>query len=365
MNTYGLDLHSQSLLEEFRSLHASFELMQRVVDTQLHKCVEDSNIYVTAMESRIKEEKSLAGKLALKGFKYRELSDITDLLGARIVTFYTDEVDKIAALIEKVFEVDWANSVDKRKCLELDRFGYMSLHYVCRVPSSLHDDPEHPEINTYRFEIQMRTALQHVWATMYHDTGYKSGVEIPREYLRNMNRIAGMLELADEQFSRIRMEITDYRRKVCMLVENGNFDDVQLNGDTFRSYLNLKPFRKLSQKIAGINQAEIYEDSLLPYLNVLQKLNFQSLGDIERMIQDFSGEAYQLSLHQISGTDIDIIAQSIALQNLCCVYILKHGYGVRELENFYNFFGGNPEYNHDRALRTYGQAVKINIIENK
>ena len=365
MNGYGLDFHGQQLLETYRKILPALEKMQEIVRTQLAGCIQASGLYVNAIESRVKTEKSLAGKIALKGHKYRELSDITDLVGARIITFYTDEVDKIAALVEKIFEVDWNDSVDKRKLLDLDRFGYMSLHYVCRIPAALYRDAAHPEINEYRFEIQMRTALQHVWATMHHDTGYKSGVEIPREYLRSMNRIAGVLELADEELSHIRMEITDYRRKVRTLVENGNFDEVQLNGDTFRNYLNLYPFRKLAKKIAGINQAEIYEDNLMAYLDVLLKLKFRTLGDIERMIRTCSDEAYQLSLHQISGTDLDIIAQSVALQNLCCVYILKHGWGIPGLEGFYNLLGGNPAYNHERAVRIYGQAVKINIIENR
>lgn len=364
MDSCGLDFHGQMLLDTYRADLPVFEKMQEIVRSRLEQCIRENGLYVTAIESRIKTESSLAGKIALKGYKYRTLSDITDLVGARIITFYTDEVDKIASLVEKIFEVDWSNSVDKRKMLDLDRFGYMSLHYVCRIPASLYRDEAHPEINGYRFEIQMRTALQHVWATMHHDTGYKSGVEIPKEYLRSMNRIAGVLELADEELSHIRMEITDYRRKVCTLVENGNFDEVQLNGDTFRSYLNLKPFRKLVQKIAGINQAEIYEDNLMAYLDVLLKLKFRTLGDIERLIHNCSDEAYQLSLHQIAGTDLDIIAQSVALQNLCCVYILKQGWGIPGLEGLYNFFGGNPAYNHERAVRTYGQAVKINIIEN-
>ena len=206
---YELDLHCQMILDEYREELAIFEKMKEIVRAQLKKCVADNNIYVIAIESRIKTENSLAGKLELKGHKYKTLSDITDILGTRVITFYSEEVDKISALIDKVFEIDWENSVDKRKALDLDQFGYMSLHYICRIPKSLYYDAEHPEINDFRFEIQMRTALQHVWATMYHDTGYKSGIEVPKEHLRNMNRLAGMLELADEQFSRIRKEITD------------------------------------------------------------------------------------------------------------------------------------------------------------
>lgn len=355
----NLDLHCEMILDEYRELRPMFERMKDVVSAEMGSIMAEHNIHVTGMEGRVKTEKSLTGKLELKGHKYATLSDITDIVGYRIITFYTDEVDKIAALVEKNFDVDWENSVDKRKLLDLDRFGYMSLHYICRLPERLCDCPEMRE---YRFEVQMRTALQHVWATIYHDLGYKSDIEIPRETLRNMHRIAGMMELADAEFSRIRMEISNYRRHVQALVADGDFDSVPLDGETFRSYLELKPFDKLAGKIASINQAEIYNDNLMPYLQVLFKLNFKTLGDIERLVHNYSADAYQLALHQISGTDLDIIALSVTLQNLCCVYVLRNGMGLAGLEQVFNAFGSNQQANRMRAERIFSQAQKINLI---
>lgn len=347
--TYPLASHCQTLLQEYRAHLPIFEKMKEIVQAQLSQCVHDNNLYVAAIELRIKKEKSLAGKLELKGHKYSSLRDITDILGARIITFYMDEVDKIAALVEKLFVVDWEESVDKRKALELDQFGYMSLHYICRIPVEIYYDPDCPEINEFRFELQMRTALQHVWANMNHDTGYKSGIEIPKEYLRNLNRIAGMLELADSQFSLIRKEINDYRRKVHELVADGNFDSVALDEDTFRRYLTLQPFNKLMDRIAAVNQAEIYEDNLMPYYEALRQMGFATLGDIEKMVKNCSDEAYQLVLHQLAATDFDIVALSVALKNLCLIYLLKQGAGEKELVNFYNTIFGVSDYNSQRA----------------
>ena len=162
MNICSLDPHCQLLLEEYRQEQETFQIMRRIVRQELEKCIADNGIYVTAIETRIKTEKSLVGKLELKGRKYLSLADVTDILGARVITFYTDEVDKVSALIEKLFVVDWDNSVDKRKMHELDSFGYMSLNYICRIPKSMYFDPACPQINEFRFELQMRTALQHV-----------------------------------------------------------------------------------------------------------------------------------------------------------------------------------------------------------
>lgn len=357
-----LDIHCEMILDEYREKLPVYEKMKPVVLNLLRTCLNNNRIIVSGLEARVKTEKSLIGKLELKGYKYHSLEDITDILGARIITFYSDEVDIISALAEKLFDIDWDNSVDKRKMLEIDRFGYVSLHYVCRIPETLYKDPELPQLNKIRFELQMRSTLQHVWANMYHDMGYKSDVEVPIEYQRNMSRLAGMLELADEQFSRIRKEINNYRRNVQSLVASGNFDEVPLNGDTFRSFLELRPFRHLADKIASINQGEVYEDSLMPYYNVLIHMDMKTIGDIVRMINENTESAYQLALLQLAGTGLDIVAYSVALQNLCIVTILKKGYGEAGLVHFFDELYGENDYHKQRAQRIYGQAQKINLV---
>ena len=357
-----LDMHCEMILEEYRQKLPLFEKAKTVVLDCLHQCLERNQIVVAGVEARIKTEKSLGGKLELKGYKYHTLDDITDILGVRIITFFSDDVDVISALAEKMFIVDWDNSVDKRKMLEIDRFGYMSLHYICRIPESMYHDLEMSGLNQLRFELQMRSSLQHVWANMYHDMGYKSDVEIPVEYQRNMSRLAGMLELADEQFGRIRKEISDYRRNVQSLVANGNFDEVPLNGDTFRSFLDVKPFQRLIDKMAAINQAEVYEDSLMPYYNVFRELGMKTIGDIVRLRNTHEESAYQLALIQLAGTGLDILAYSVVLQNLCIVYILKGGFGEAGLVLLFNALYGENEYNKARAERIFKQAKQANII---
>ncbi len=358
----NLDMHSEMILDEYREKLPIYEKMKVVILRLLRTCLDENRIIVSGLEARVKSEQSLLGKLELKGYKYHTLEDITDVVGARIITYYCDEVDIISALAEKLFEIDWDNSVDKRKMLEIDRFGYLSLHYVCRIPEALYKDPEMPQFNQIRFELQMRSTLQHVWANMYHDIGYKSDVEIPIEYQRNMTRLAGMLELADEQFSRIRKEINGYRRMVQSMVANGNFDDVPLNGDTFRSFLKMRPFKKLADKIAAINQGEVYEDNLMPYYFILVHMDMKTIGDIVRMCNDYSESAYQLALLQLAGTGLDIVTYSVAVQNLCIVFILKKGYGEAGLVRLFNALYGENDYHKQRAKRIYEQARKINLI---
>lgn len=344
---YKLDAHGELLLQQYHERKPIYERLEEIVAQTIEKALKDQGLYVTSIEHRIKAEHSLMGKLELKGMKYHSLEDITDILGMRVTTFYTDDVDKVAAIIKKILYVDWNESVDKRKQHQLNSFGYNSLHYICRLPKDIVYDPEMPELNEYRFEIQMRTALQHVWSTIEHDIGYKSGIKAPPEFIRQLGRLAGMLELADDEFSRLRNTITDYKRRILSLAVDGKLDQVPLSLQTFREYLSLHPFDRLNRRIAAINQAEICEAPLLPFLPVLESFGFETLGEVDRFISEHSEDAYQMAVNFLAVTDLDILSETVGLQNLCIVHTLKQGNGTEGVKKIFEIIGGpNQDSSH-------------------
>ena len=352
-DTLNLDCHGEMLMQQYRELLPTLQKLSADAYAQLCKALEEQGIYVTAVEHRVKTERSLAGKLELKGGKYRSIDDITDLVGLRVITFYSDEVDKVAAIAKHLFDIDWQDSVDKRKLHQLDAFGYNSLHYICRLKTG---GP--------RFELQMRTALQHVWSTMVHDTGYKGSVRIPNEYLRQFSRLAGMMELMDEEFSRLRLLLADYRRRIQSMEKSGRLEDVPLSADTFRHYLELHPFDRLNRRIAAINQAEVYPVSLMPFLSVLESFGLETIGQVQHFVEENTEDAYQLAVSQLAVTNLDILSSSTALQNLCLVHVLRNGKGREGVRAIFSMLNGESDMNDSLADMALEQAASLPFMQN-
>ncbi len=352
-----MDAHCEKILNQYRQRLPKLEALRDKILSIIQNVLNKNNIMVTVLEARVKTEKSLIGKLELKGSKYKSLENITDIVGARIVTYFADHIDKVTGIIENVFEIDRENSVDKRKSLDIDSFGYLSSHYICRIPKEICDDSD---INSIWFEIQIRSILQHAWATVFHDIGYKSDIEIPKTYIRRLNRLAGIFELVDEEFDEIRRDIEDRRRKINKLISDGIFYDVSLDGDSFGKYLKVDPYRQLLNKIASINNMQIETASVLSYLPVLLNLGFKTLGELEELRENYSEDAYQLALIQLGDKDIDIISSSIALKNLCIVYIMRNSHDPKaDLKSFFDVLLGESPKNERMAVKLYEQGVDL------
>lgn len=355
-----LDPHEEMLLMQYDEFKETLDKIKSVVDSVLYDIiVKRNNMFVTGIESRVKSRRSLEGKLKKKGGKYETIFDITDLVGARVITFYEDEVDLVATLIEQNFLVDFDNSVDKRKLYDVDRFGYMSLHYICQIKKEMFNDEKYPKLNDIKFEIQIRTALQHVWATIFHDTGYKSDVEVPSQYLRRLSRLSGLLELADEEFSQIRNEITTYRRDMRQLIQKGDFENVGYNIDTFRDYMAINPFKRIIDKVASTKNAEVVDDNIEIFYEVFKKCGIKNLNDIEQMKKTCWEEAVRLCLSQMQGYDLDIFARTMVYRNLCIIYILKNGGGGKNIKEMYDVLNGEKKENIDLAKKAIEQAMPI------
>ena len=359
-----MDFHTELILNEYKDNLETFKVIKEVVVKTLKSFVDDFGFLVNSVEARIKTQKSLKGKLDLKGDKYHSIMDITDIVGARIVTFYADQVDKFAAKVESSFDIDWENSVDKRKIYNVDQFGYMSLHYICSIPESMYKDPNYPNVNKFKFEIQIRSTLQHVWASITHDTGYKSDVEVPKEYLRSLNRLAGLLELADDNFVQIRTSIDDYRRRVKQIVKSGDLSEVELNYDSFNAYLENESFDYLNKRIATINNMEIEDAPLRSFLKVFKSFGFKTLKDLDSFVKEYSDMAYEFSVRQFSGKDIDIISSVTGPLNLCIVYILDKGMGEKVVNILLNTIFGERKSNVNQAHRYTVIAKAMGIIKD-
>src|SRR5438270_4640231 len=204
----------QEILKEYDASLALFSDFTANCQRLVAELLRLEGINVHSVHARIKERPRLHEKLEREGKSYRSLKDVTDIIGVRVITHFEDEVDKIGALIEREFIIDPTKSVDKRKLLDPDRFGYLSLHYICSLSQDRIKLSENRRFKELVCEIQIRSILQHVWAEIEHDLGYKSGQSIPIPIRRRFSRLAGILEVADEEFSAIRNDLQEYESKV-------------------------------------------------------------------------------------------------------------------------------------------------------
>ena len=89
-----LDPHGEELMRQFHELRPTLDQLANDAFELLSNALRDQGVYVTAMEHRVKTEKSLAGKLELKGAKYKSIVLPND----------TEEVPKLTAFVDEVCE---------------------------------------------------------------------------------------------------------------------------------------------------------------------------------------------------------------------------------------------------------------------
>jgi putative GTP pyrophosphokinase len=223
-----------------------------VVVGLLKELLRASTIRVHSVDHRVKTQPDLRRKLSEKGTSYDSLADVHDLLGVRIITFFPDEVDVVADLVERQFEIDRTNSVDKRALLDPDRFGYLSRHYVVCLNEDRTQLAEHARFADQKFEIQIRSILQHAWAEIEHDLGYHTQEAVPREIRRRFSRLAGLLEIADSEFQAIRDNLQEYRGSVSEVVEQSPYL-VAVNRDSMAALIRTSDLvRAIDEELADV-----------------------------------------------------------------------------------------------------------------
>ena len=133
------------------------------------------------------------------------LREITDTIGIRVITYVHSDVSAVADLLDDQVVVKDDRDMGRETAQE-GRFGYASRHLLIGLDAAREGHPSYELMRGFTAQIQIRTVLQHAWAEFEHDIRYKGTMpdQHARDFDRRFTLAAGLLELADREFSTIR-----------------------------------------------------------------------------------------------------------------------------------------------------------------
>lgn len=172
-----------------------------IIDTMLFLELDRNAIQMKA--GRLKTLDSVCKKLQKKNLELNfenAVERVNDLIGMRAVCAYTDDIYRVAELIEAQKDIRVVKKKDYIK--EPKKSGYQSLHMILEVAI-----PFQGHTQWMKCELQLRTASMDYWAKLDHQLRYKRGrkgaVEIDEE-LRECAEVIGQL---DQRMLEIRKKI--------------------------------------------------------------------------------------------------------------------------------------------------------------
>ena len=133
------------------------------------------------------------------------LNQIQDQVGARIVTFYANDVERIRLEVEKYFRYIESQKIVPESESE---FGYEGRHFILFVPEDLIDDALERDESVEFFELQIKTLFQHAWSEAEHDLGYKPSPKLTRDQKRRLAFTAAQAWGADQIFDELYKQLT-------------------------------------------------------------------------------------------------------------------------------------------------------------
>jgi ppGpp synthetase/RelA/SpoT-type nucleotidyltranferase len=239
------------------------------VQNLLWRLLSDMEIHILQLQWRVKAFDSFMRKITRKG--YASPQQVTDLGGIRVVGFILSDAIKINKVVEDNFEVDPEAIEDKLEKLGVDRVGYISRHYVVSMSKKHIELNEYKKYKGLKFEIQVRTILQHAWAEIEHNRNYKFAGELTEEIKRRFYLLAGSLEQADKEFQRLSDDIDRYSTNISEQTKKGRLD-IKIDPITIRSYFTEKyPETKETELIDKDSIGEL-ESKGIKYLSDLESM---------------------------------------------------------------------------------------------
>ena len=149
---------------------------------------------------------------------------------------------------------------------------------------------EYREFAEMRCEIQIRSILQHAWAEIEHDLGYKAGSQVPAPIRRRFSRLAGLLEIGDSEFAQIRDDLAAYAARVAEEIRQRPAS-VGLDDVSMRSFVENDPeSNQIDSEIATYVGAALDAESSFGWLaEAMQYVGIQTIEELRAALKDRKG----------------------------------------------------------------------------
>ena len=257
-----------------------YSAFTRLLHATVENLVRAAGIDYLSVTSRTKSLPSFVEKMKRKG--YESPDQATDMSGIRVVTFIESEVVSVTKLLKQSFTILPAKSLDKSEELGDSQVGYRSIHLICELGRDRLTLPEYQPFKGMLFELQIRTVLQHAWAEIDHDRGYKFNGVLPADLRRRLNLLAGSLEIADRQFSQLAADADSYSAEVEKKTKAGDLD-VELSSASLIEYVK----NVLQQHgVTSVNQSP--PDLFASVIDELHDFGVNNLQDLSTLLsKDF------------------------------------------------------------------------------
>lgn len=280
----------EELAAQYDDVLPLYEAFAARLKRLLEDLLDAADLDVVQVDARAKDMNSFLEKVERSPGKYpNPMTDIHDFTGARIVAYYLSDVVRIDEIIEREFEIDLENSLKGEDRTDPDRFGYASDHYVVSLPTGRLALAEWGPYAHLRAEIQIRTVLQHAWASIDHKLVYKRAKDIPSSLRRQLSRVSALLEVADEQFEGVRSASTRLEANYGSRARAGDLD-LPINTASIRAYVESSERAKALSAMAAEAGFEIDDEHLHnygPLTEAAKAAGFTNIGDVD----GFFGEA--------------------------------------------------------------------------
>jgi ppGpp synthetase/RelA/SpoT-type nucleotidyltranferase len=253
--------------------HALYARLVDVATVLMRQQLEVEEIKYLSMSSRVKARSSYLEKVERKGYADPS-KQLTDFAGIRVVTYLPSQVSQVCDLVHEFFDIDSKNSDDKSVDLGIDKVGYQSRHFICRLGRRRSKLPEYKGLHALAFEVQVRTILQHAWADLAHSKTYKFSSRLPNELQRRLNLHAGNLELVDIGLDELSSSIDAYS---AMLATRPALHAEPVNSISLFTYVKDK-FPEAEDRGGSVVLDELVDE--------LRNYGISTIGEFDKIIKD-------------------------------------------------------------------------------